>query len=80
MNREKICADCRYNAFPYTFEERFIPPCMGCHDHSEHKRKINRDLLLTMTEEELADLIYYELSQFPDKASLLAWLRKEVGT
>lgn len=48
--------------------------------HEGLKKKHNIDILREMTEEELADQIYFELAQFPDRASLLDWLRKEVGT
>lgn len=36
------------------------------------------DELLQMTPEALADVIFYELSQFPSHGSLLAYLKEEI--
>ena len=43
----------------------------------EKKPVSNYDRLISKSPEELADLIFYELAQYPDRASLLAWLRHE---
>lgn len=50
----------------------------GVPDRWESKPVTNYDRLVSKSPEELADEIFFELSQFPDKASLLAWLKEAV--
>ncbi len=38
----------------------------------------NYDRVISKSPEELADLIFFELAQFLDRDSLLAWLKEEV--
>ena len=49
---------------------------VGC-EHGEPRTLTNYDQLIHKSPEELADLIFFELAQFPDRASLLAYLKQD---